>query len=71
MTGKYLLYRHFMEMGRDFVETVWNLLIRICEAEAVKKGSFSFEDMVEVARLYSGEIEYSDENTDAIMNELE
>lgn len=67
----YLLYRHFMEYGHDFCELLWNLVIRLSEVQAAKKGTFTFADFAEIVRLYSGEIEYSDENRDMIMSELE
>ncbi len=68
---EYLLYRHFMDYGHDFCELIWNLILRIAETEAFLKGNLGFADFSEIVRLYSGEIEYSDENRELIMNELE
>ena len=35
-----------------------------------EKGEFTFEDNVETARLFSSEIEYSEDNMDALLDEL-
>ena len=35
-----------------------------------EKGDFSFADQVELVRMYSSEIEYSEENMDAVFNAL-
>lgn len=35
-----------------------------------ENGSFTFEDMTELCRLYSSELEYSVENTEAVLDEL-
>lgn len=75
----YLLYRHLpgaLEDGRmtarlAFVAVIWRLLRQMCRAEMAHRGGFSLENLVELARLYSAEIEYSDENMDAILDFIE
>ena len=36
-----------------------------------EKGTVSFADFIELVRLYSSEIEYSEDNTDVLLNVLE
>lgn len=61
----YFLYRHLMpECEREavgFCVHATRLLRALCE-----KDKLSFEETVELCRLYSSEIEYSEENTDAL-----
>ena len=68
---EYLLFRHFMEYGRDFCELLWNLLIKAAAVEKKINGKFTIDDFVDLARIFSGEIEYSDENLGLILKELE
>ena len=49
---------------------ILHLINALCAAEIQKKGTFRMEDLVEIARMYSSEIEYSDENLYAILDEL-
>ena len=35
-----------------------------------EQGRFDFEDQAELARLFSSELEYSEENLDALLDEL-
>lgn len=63
---KYFLFRHltdadFYEALR-FSEISVKLIWAICE-----RTDFSFENICEIARAYSSEIEYSDENTDKVI----
>ena len=45
------------------------VLLRAMGAMIYKEqGAFSFEDQVELARLFSSEIEYSDENLDILLD---
>jgi lysine-N-methylase len=69
----YFLYRYLANEGRDFME--WGYLIRIglailstilIHAMARATGKTSFEELCEIARIYSSEIEYSEENLDCL-----
>ncbi|MBE6727761.1 MAG: hypothetical protein E7562_03835 [Ruminococcaceae bacterium] len=74
----YMLYRHFsnafdeqsiIEKARFTAFTV--LLIRSIGAVIWSKTqSFNFDDMIEIIRLFSAEIEYSDENLYILLDEL-
>ena len=44
------------------------LLYAIGAMEYTKKGSFGFDERCELVRLYSAEIEYSQENIDALLD---
>ena len=64
----YFLYRHYLKNQKQYPRGVTafcvlstQLITLLCEKP---------EDIYEVARLYSAEIEYSDENLDAIMGSL-
>ncbi len=62
---KYFLFRHLSADnfygGLNFAEISVKLIWAICE-----RTDFSFENICEIARMYSSEIEYSDENTDKV-----
>lgn len=62
---KYFIFRHTTVDnffgGLKFAEISVNLIFAICE-----RTDFSFENICEIARMYSSEIEYSDENTDKV-----
>ena len=49
---------------------ILHLINALCAAEIEIKGAFRMDDLVEIARMYSSEIEYSDENLYAILDEL-
>ena len=69
-----LLYRHLPGALEDgdidgrirFCALIWHLIARLC----VQTGCKTLADLVELARLYSSEIEYSDENACAILEKL-
>ena len=74
----YFLYRHFLAAYEDgdvsgkaafAVLSVRFLMLRGAVLYE-RQGAFSFEDQVESARRYSGEIEYSQENLDAFFDAL-
>ncbi len=75
----YLIYRHTpkAEFYEDFMlYTIFSVLsfelIYAMGAVAFsQKGDFSTQDQLEIMRLFSSEIEYSDQNLDIILNELE
>lgn len=66
----YLIYRHFAnspdlyeaQSRACFVKLMYKLFYALGAVIYAKRGSFDFEAQVEVARLFSSEIEYSDEN---------
>lgn len=66
----YILYRHFAnapdifeaQKRAAFVAFAHRILYAIGATLYSINGSFGFEDQVEIARLFSSEIEYSDEN---------
>lgn len=62
---KYFLFRHLSVFdfygGLKFAEISVKLIHSICE-----RTDFSFENICEIARMYSSEIEYSDENIDKV-----
>lgn len=70
----YLLMRHVPGALEDgdlagriaFVLLITDLLRRLCANAAAP----TIDDLVEYARMYSSEIEYSDENIDAILTEI-
>ena len=74
----YLVYRH-MANAPDLEEAAlrgrfaaWGyfLLYALGAEQFSRTGDFTFADQVELARLFSAELEYSDENLDLILNEL-
>ena len=74
----YLLYRHAANAadGDDFAARVrfaafGHQLLRALGAVLwTEEGRFSFEQQAELARLFSSELEYSEENLDALLDEL-
>lgn len=74
----YLIYRHFAnaEDAQDacarvsFAALGYQVLHGIGAVIWTKTGAFSFDQQVELARLFSAEIEYSEENQSAILQIL-
>lgn len=75
----YFIYRHLaggLEDGRYgerilfAVLAVW-MISSLASLHIKKNGEVSFADLTELVRLYSSEIEYSEENTEALLNILE
>lgn len=70
----YFLYRHFAGAVEDgdiagragFVVLGVRAIRRICQVCASMRETFGMDDLVEIARMYSSEIEYSDENMDVL-----
>lgn len=75
----YLLYRYLgrAEFAEDtgiytcFAALSYNLIYSIGAVIFTQKGDFTVNDQLEIMRLFSSEIEYSDENLDIILYELE
>ncbi len=74
----YLLYRHLSQAVSPtdlsarvaFVAWGYHLLHALGAVLWTKNGTFTFEDQVELARLFSSELEYSEENMDLLLDEL-
>lgn len=74
----YLLYRHFanafdeMEVGAraSFAAFGYELIRMLGAVLWTTGGDFSFAQQVELARLFSSELEYSEENMDALLEEF-
>lgn len=72
----YFIFRHLTDAmwDGDYESRVRFALMSVYMIGALwanckqKKGELSPDDMIEIARLYSSEIEYSEENTEALMN---
>ena len=73
--GAYFLYRHLPEglyEGNLPERTAFALnSTRFLRALCVTTGAETLPELVELCRLYSSEIEYSDENLDALLLFLE
>jgi len=75
----YLIYRHFSkaEFSEDaivysaFAILSYELIYNLGAVIFTEKGDFTIDNQLEIIRLFSSEIEYSDENLDIILNELE
>lgn len=73
----YLLYRHFANASTledaapraAFVAWGVTLLYYLGALRYSQQGTFDFEDQVELARLFSAELEYSDENLSILWDE--
>ncbi len=73
-----LLYRHLPAALQDgdcaghiaFAYLSWQIIRQLVLIHAEAKGAAEIEDLVQTARMYSSEIEYSDVNTDEILDEL-
>ncbi len=74
----YFLYRQLpgalddgVYEGRAAFAVLSYIMIRdLCRTHAVLHGSVDLDDLVEIARQYSAEIEYSDENVEALLDAL-
>lgn len=74
----YLIYRHFANSfdledasaRASFAAFGYDIIHRIGAMMYEKNGSFTFEDQVELARLFSSEIEYSQDNLDILFDEM-
>ncbi len=69
----YFIYRYLDEMDEYKIKfSVFSVFFisQICSYHIAKYGNLQFEDIVEYARMYSSEIEYSDENIEKIIEKL-
>lgn len=74
----YLLMRHLPGALEDedirgritLIALVLYLINALCAAQLALRGNLTLDDLVDIVRMYSSEIEYSDENFYAILDEL-
>lgn len=74
----YFLYRQLpfalddgeYEGRAAFCVLSYRIIRELCRVHAVLYGDVSLDDLVEIARQYSAEIEYSDENVEALLDAL-
>lgn len=74
----YFLYRHIAAFENEemilprlaFCLVSTRMLCTLAKAHLAQEHSFSFNDFYELSRMYSAEIEYSQENIDALLDEL-
>lgn len=74
----YLVYRHLANAADEpdlaaragFAALGWTVLRALGALQRQRQGSFSFADQVELARRFSAEIEYSDENLETVFDIL-
>lgn len=71
---KYFTYRH-ITIANDsemmfFILTSYHMIENLCKMHIKNYGNLTSEDIIEYCRLYSAEIEYSDENIDKIIELL-
>lgn len=64
---RYMIFRYDSE---KYATMMCAVILHICDMDKSEKGDFTREDMIEIVRVYSADIEYSDENADIIMNYL-
>ena len=75
----YFIYRHLFAAfdGTDLAARIsfaylgFTVIKALCAAKKSLTGECSFADLCEFARLYSAEIEYSEENTEALIEMLQ
>ena len=75
----YFIYRHLSAAfdGTDLAARIsfaylgFKIIKALCAAKKSLTGECSFADLCEFARLYSAEIEYSEENTEALIEMLQ
>jgi len=67
----YFIIRHLWDMGYEkavkfsYISTYF--IGSLCQRKMQKTGRITVEDIAEISRMYSGEIEYSTENIDALL----
>ena len=70
----YFTYRHLNEYSTEkdlmFIFLSYEMIKNICKMHLKKYGKLTFEDLVNYSRIYSSEIEYSDENTERLLEIL-
>ena len=71
----YFVFRHMKEGMWDedytpminFVLMSCYLVAAMCSCRKIKNGALSFEEMADIVRMYSSEVEYSEENMEKLL----
>jgi lysine-N-methylase len=70
----YFAYRHLNEISTEkdlmFIHLSCEIIKNLCKMHICKYGNITFEDLVDYSRMYSSEIEYSDENIEKLIETL-
>ena len=70
----YFSYRHLNEFSTEkdlmFIHLSCEMIKNLCKMHICKYGNITFDDLVEYSRMYSSEIEYSDENIENLIETL-
>jgi len=74
----YFLYRHLpgalddgdYEGRAAFAVLGYRMIRDLCRCHILQHGSIGLDDLIEIARQYSAEVEYSDENVGALLDAL-
>lgn len=74
----YIIYRHFANsfdieetsIRASFASLVYQLIYTVGAVIWTQNGDFTFSQQAEIVRLFSSEIEYSDENLDAVLENI-
>ena len=70
----YFTYRHLNEYSTEkdlmFIFLSYEMIKNTCKMHLKKYGKLTFEDLVNYSRIYSSEIEYSDENIERLLEIL-
>ena len=70
---KYFTYRHFIADDSEiifFILVSYSMIENLCKMHIKNYNELTLNDIVEYCRLYSSEIEYSDENIEKIIDRL-
>lgn len=75
----YFIYRHLGEAFEDglikeriaFATLSFYIINLLCQTHYAKHNSLTLDDLIEISRLYSSEIEYSEENINRILETLQ
>ncbi len=67
----YFSYRHLNEFSTEkdlkFIHLSYEMIQNLCKMHLKKYSEITFENLVDYCRMYSSEIEYSDENIDRLL----
>ena len=70
----YFTYRHLNEFSTEkdlmFIHLSCEMIKNLCKMHILKYGNITLEDLVDYSRMYSSEIEYSDENIEKLIELL-
>ena len=74
----YIIYRHFANsvdleytaVKAKFAALAYYLIYNVGAVLFTQNGDFNFEIQIDIIRMFSSEIEYSDENEEKIINEI-